>query len=190
MYFFCGQLWLTVRLCIKSWEMGLVDTLEHLKHCFTQLKLKKNYIIGVGNPDEWSTQNCLPRDCLPVGNPEVGNLEGNPFLKLTCASIVQLVLYFHPAQRPMWNPLVRILITLHKLYAWGHHRHQQHCHHQIPYSSLSCIMHQFKERIGLSHQQCWSDNSLFCASSAVRSDPCLEAHFIWPSTADMEKLNF
>ena len=38
--------------CIKSWEMGLVDTLEPLKHCFTQLKLKKNYIIGVGNPDE------------------------------------------------------------------------------------------------------------------------------------------
>ena len=31
---------LTVRMC-KSWEVGLVDTLEPLKHCFTQLKLKQ-----------------------------------------------------------------------------------------------------------------------------------------------------
>ena len=41
-----------------------------------QLKKKNCYIIRVGNPDEWCTQNYLPRDCLPVGNPEVGNIRG------------------------------------------------------------------------------------------------------------------
>ena len=29
-------------------------------------------MIGVGNPDNWRTQDCPPQDCPPVGNPEVG----------------------------------------------------------------------------------------------------------------------
>ena len=55
----------------KTWEMDLVDALEPSKHCFIQLKLKNQYKIRVGNPDEWCIQNCLPQDCLPVGNPKV-----------------------------------------------------------------------------------------------------------------------
>ena len=36
----------------------------------------------MGNPDDWWTQNCPPRDCPPVGNSEVGNLEGCPKLSI------------------------------------------------------------------------------------------------------------
>ena len=39
-------------------------------------------IVGVGNPDDWWTQNCPPRDCPPVGNSEVGNPEGCPMLSI------------------------------------------------------------------------------------------------------------
>ena len=32
---------------------------------------KKTIIIGVGNPDEWCTQDCPPQDCPPGGNPDI-----------------------------------------------------------------------------------------------------------------------
>ena len=41
----------------------------HIKH----KQFIKNLIVGVGNPDDWWTQDCPPQDCPPVGNPEVGN---------------------------------------------------------------------------------------------------------------------
>ena len=44
--------------------------------------MKTNVIIGVGNPDEWCTQNCPPQDCPPGGNPEVGNPDIHRFLFL------------------------------------------------------------------------------------------------------------
>ena len=37
----------------------------------------KNIIVGVGNPDNWWTQDSPPQDCPPVGNPEVGNSDYN-----------------------------------------------------------------------------------------------------------------
>ena len=68
-------LWLTVRLCKISGD-GFGWYLRTFKTLFHSTKVeKKHYIIGVGNPDESSTQNCLPWDCLPVGISEVGNSE-------------------------------------------------------------------------------------------------------------------
>ena len=42
--------------------------------------IHKKHNVGVGNPDDWWTQNCPPRDCPPVGNSEVGNPVGNHWL--------------------------------------------------------------------------------------------------------------
>ena len=49
--------------CSQHWPRA------HIKH---RQFIKKNIIVGVGNPDDWWTQ-----DCPPVGNSEVGNPEGN-----------------------------------------------------------------------------------------------------------------
>ena len=46
----------------------------HIKH----KEFIKNFIVRVGNPDDWLTQDCPPQDCPPVGNPEVGNPEIHP----------------------------------------------------------------------------------------------------------------
>ena len=37
----------------------------------------KNLMVGVGNPDNWLTQDSPPQDCPLVGNPEVGNPDYN-----------------------------------------------------------------------------------------------------------------
>ena len=36
----------------------------------------------LSHPPPLDTQNCLPQDCLPVGNPEVGNVRGYLFAQV------------------------------------------------------------------------------------------------------------
>ena len=47
-------------------------------------RVKNGIIVGVGNPDNWWTQDCPPQDCPPVGNTEVGNPDIHPITSPIC----------------------------------------------------------------------------------------------------------
>ena len=54
--------------CARAWKVTLI----------TFVYFFKIFKISFYNPDDWYTQNCLPQDCLPVANPEVGNIRCSP----------------------------------------------------------------------------------------------------------------
>ena len=47
---------------------------DHLKH----KSYKNTMLVGVGNSDDWCTQNCPPQDCPPRGQFWGGQLWGSP----------------------------------------------------------------------------------------------------------------
>ena len=53
---------------VRAWKVTLI----------TFVYFFKIFKISFQNPDDWYTQNCLPQDCLPVANPEVGNIRCSP----------------------------------------------------------------------------------------------------------------
>ena len=67
----CGKI-LTWFVEILDCISQIVDTISCIISCFDWVVL--NEYKQAGKPDDWCAQKCLPQNCLPVGNPEVGNI--------------------------------------------------------------------------------------------------------------------
>ena len=59
-------------------DLTLHSPRDHLKH----KSYKNTMLVGVGNSDDWCTQNCPPQDCPPRGQFWGGQLWGSPAIEV------------------------------------------------------------------------------------------------------------